>query len=155
MYSIQGLISLFYCVCVLKLSKLSSNAWSVCVSHSVVPDSLPDSMSFSRQEYWSGLPCPPPGDRPNPGIEPESLKSPALAGGFFTTSAAWEAQCLCNRYTQRHCFALEQQPQKQWSVGQGTLYQLQTSAFKGHHNRWSARAEIGLLVTEASCANLH
>ena len=73
----------------------------------------PLSMGFSRQEYWSGLPCPPPGDLPNPGIEPESLKSPALAGGFFTTSAAWEAQCLCNRYTQRHCFALEQQPQKQ------------------------------------------
>ena len=43
--------------------------------------------SFSRQEYWSGLPCPPPGDLPNPGIEPVSLTSPALAGGLFTTSA--------------------------------------------------------------------
>ena len=48
-------------------------------------------MGFSRQEYWSGLPCPPPGDVPNPGIEPVSLMSPALAGGFFTTSATWEA----------------------------------------------------------------
>ena len=47
---------------------------------------------FSRQEYWSGLPCPSPGDFPNPGIEPVSLRSPALAGGFFTTSATWEAQ---------------------------------------------------------------
>ena len=46
---------------------------------------------FSRQEYWSGLPCPSPGDFPNPGIEPVSLRSPALAGGFFTTSATWEA----------------------------------------------------------------
>ena len=45
----------------------------------------PLSMGFSRQEYWSGLPCPPPGDLPNPGIEPVSLMSPALAGGFFTT----------------------------------------------------------------------
>ena len=36
----------------------------------------------------SGLPCPPPGDLPNPGIEPASLMSPALTGGFFTTSAA-------------------------------------------------------------------
>ena len=45
------------------------------------------SMGFSRQEYWSGLPCPPPGDLPNPGIEPAFLKSPALAGGFFTASA--------------------------------------------------------------------
>ena len=37
----------------------------------------------SGQEYWSGLPCPPPRDLPNPGIEPASLKSPALAGGFL------------------------------------------------------------------------
>ena len=48
-------------------------------------------MGFSRQEYWSGLPCPPPGDLPDPGIEFASLISPALAGGFFTTSATWEA----------------------------------------------------------------
>ena len=47
----------------------------------------PLSMGFSRQEYWSGLPCPPPGDLPDPGIEPASPVSPALAGGFFTTSA--------------------------------------------------------------------
>ena len=46
-------------------------------------------MGFSRQEYWSGLPCPPPGDLPNPGIELESLESPALAGRVFTTSAIW------------------------------------------------------------------
>ena len=51
----------------------------------------PLSMGFSRQEYWSGPPCPPPGDLPNPGIKPTSLASPALAGGFFTTSATWEA----------------------------------------------------------------
>jgi len=49
-------------------------------------------MGFSRQEYWSGLPCPAPGDLPDPGIEPGTLKSPALAGGFFTTSTTWEAQ---------------------------------------------------------------
>ena len=41
---------------------------------------------FSRQEYWSGLPHPPSGDLPDPGIKPTSLTSPALAGGFFTTS---------------------------------------------------------------------
>ena len=46
---------------------------------------------FSRKEYWSGMSCPPPGDLPNPGIEPTSLMSPALAGGFFTTSATWKA----------------------------------------------------------------
>ena len=52
---------------------------------------VPLSMGFSRQEYWSGLPYPPPGDLPNPGIEPMSFTSPALAGRFFTTSATWEA----------------------------------------------------------------
>ena len=56
--------------------------------------SLPDSslsVEFSRQEYWSGLPFLPPGDLPELEIEPESLMSPALAGGFFTTSATLEA----------------------------------------------------------------
>ena len=45
----------------------------------------PLSMGFSRQKYWSGLPCPPPGDLPYPGIEPVSVMSPALADGFITT----------------------------------------------------------------------
>ena len=49
-------------------------------------------MGFSRQEYWSGLPFPSPGDLPDPGIESVSLRSPALAGGFLNTSATWEAQ---------------------------------------------------------------
>ena len=52
------------------------------------------SMGFSRQEYWSGLPFPSPGDLPHPGIEPESLGSPALADRFFTTSSTWEACCF-------------------------------------------------------------
>ena len=41
-------------------------------------------MEFSRPEYWSGLPCPPPGDLPNPGWEPASPVAFALVGGFFT-----------------------------------------------------------------------
>ena len=53
------------------------------------------SMGFSRQEYWSGLPCPPPGDLPNPGLKPTSLMSPALAGGFFIATATWD---ICNPY---------------------------------------------------------
>ena len=51
----------------------------------------PLSMGFSRQEYWSGLPFPSLGDLPNPGIEPTSLTSPALAGGFFTTSVQFSS----------------------------------------------------------------
>ena len=48
-------------------------------------------LGFSRQEYWSGLLRPPPGDLPNPGIKLLSLMSPALASVFFTASAIWEA----------------------------------------------------------------
>ena len=46
----------------------------------------PLSLGFSRPEYWSGLPCPPPRDLPEPGIKPRSAASPVLAGGFFTIS---------------------------------------------------------------------
>ena len=48
-------------------------------------------MGFPRQEYWSGLPVPPPGDLADPAIEPTTLMSPILAGGIFTTSATWKA----------------------------------------------------------------
>ena len=65
----------------------SANPWTV--AHQA-----PLSMGFSRQEYWGGLPFPSPGDLTDPGIEPASLTSPALAGRCFTTSAAWEA-VLC------------------------------------------------------------
>ena len=60
----------------------------------VVAHQAPMSMEFSRQEYWSGLPCSLPGDLPDPGIKPMSLMFPALASGFFTTSATWEAPVL-------------------------------------------------------------
>ena len=52
--------------------------------------SLP--MELFRQEYWSGLPFPPPGDLPGPGIKPGSLASSMLAGRFFITSTTWETQ---------------------------------------------------------------
>ena len=56
----------------------------------------PLSMGFSRRKYCSGWPCPPPGDLPDSGIEPMSVMSPALAAGFFTTSASWEAHLADN-----------------------------------------------------------
>ena len=56
-----------------------------------VAHQAPLSRGFSRQEYWRGLPYPPPGDLPDPGIEPTSLRSPTLADGFFITNAIWEA----------------------------------------------------------------
>ena len=62
----------------------SATLWTVALQ-------TPLSVGFSRQEYWSGLLFPIPGDLPDPGMEPKSPVSPALAGGFFTTSATWEA----------------------------------------------------------------
>ena len=56
-----------------------------------IPHEAPVSLRFSRQEHWSGLPCPPPGNLPDPGIEPASLTSPALAGRFLLASRASKA----------------------------------------------------------------
>ena len=72
------MLSHFSCV------QLFATLWTVARQAAV-------SIGFSRQEYWSGLPCPPPGDLPDPGLEPISLISPALAGGF-TARTTWEAQ---------------------------------------------------------------
>ena len=73
---------------------------SACLVASVVSDSVilwavahqaPLSMGFSRQEYWGGLPCPPPGDLPEPEIEPASYRQAVLFFVcFFTTTAIWE-----------------------------------------------------------------
>ena len=63
----------------------SFNHVQLFVTPLTVAHQAPLSMGFSRQEYWSRLPFTSPDDPPNPGIEPKSLASPALAGGFFIT----------------------------------------------------------------------
>ena len=75
----------------------------------------PLSMGFSRQEYWSGLPFPFPGNLPNPGIEPAFLMFPALACEFFVTSATWEAAIYFSKYLP--------QSYKEHLVGYGNLLQ--------------------------------
>ena len=76
------------CVCVLS----HFNHVRLFVTPWTVAPQVPLSMGFCRQEYWSGLPCPSPGDLPDPGMEPEPviLRSPALASGFFTTKVTWD-----------------------------------------------------------------
>ena len=74
------------CKCCQAMPSHFSHVW-LCATPWTVACQAPLSIGFSRQEYWSGIPCPPPGGLPNPGIELMSLKSPALAGGFFTTGA--------------------------------------------------------------------
>ena len=63
---------------------------TLCYPMDCRPSDYGISVGFPRQEYYSGLPFPPPGDLPNLGTEPGSLTSPTLAGGFFTTSATWK-----------------------------------------------------------------
>ena len=78
LYTTMCVLSLFSCV------QLFVTLWTTAYQ-------APMSMGFSREECWSGLLCPPPGDLPDPGIEPTSRTSPALAGGCFTTDTTWEA----------------------------------------------------------------
>ena len=73
-------------MCAQSLSHVRLFATQATVAHQA-----PLSMRFSRQECWSGLPFPSPGELLDPGIEPVTLRFPALAGGFLTTSTSWEA----------------------------------------------------------------
>ena len=73
-FRIACILSRFSCV------QLLATLWTVAPQ-------APLFMGFSRQEHWSSLPGPPPGDLPNPGIKPVSLLSPELTDGFFITTA--------------------------------------------------------------------
>ena len=73
------------------VAQLLSRSWPF-VTPWTIAHQAPQSMKFSRQEYWSGLPCPASRDLPDPGIKPTSLVSPALVGGFFTTEPPGKAQ---------------------------------------------------------------
>ena len=76
--------SVCVCVCVCVCVLVAQLCLTLFVTVWTVACQTPLSMGFSRQEHWSGFPCPPPGNLPDPGIEPVSLTSPALTGGFFT-----------------------------------------------------------------------
>ena len=85
-----------------RISRLKIGQWKLCVCARslqsfpifatlwTVACQAPLSMGSFKCNYWSGLPCPPPGDLPDPGTELASLISPVLAGGFYTISATWE-----------------------------------------------------------------
>ena len=137
----------YLCICHLSVY-LSSylGAWvlrpfsqvRLCVTQWTVACQAPLSMGFSRQGYWSGLPCPPPGDLSNPGIKPTFLSSPALTGVFFTTSAAWEAL----DYT--------------YGSGQSTLFLFLGKAWRWNRKRRSAAWRLpGLTFSETSLQDDH
>ena len=99
----------------------------------------PLSVGFSRQGYWSGLPFPPPGDLPDPGIEPTGFLSPALAGGFFTTGVTWEVLSLF-KSTQNS--PLSSQIAEKWS----SLW----SSQKCFMNSWSSWCHGGWVCCQGS-----
>ena len=99
------------CICICEWIYKHENLNAVCAMLCLVAQSCPTLWPhglypsrpfypwwFSRQECWSGLPCPPPGDLPDPEIEPVSFMSPALSGKFFTTSTTWEAHYVTNTW---------------------------------------------------------
>ena len=99
-----------------------SDVWLFATLWTVVHQA-PLSMGFSRQEFWSGLPFPPPGDLPNPGIEPAS---PALAGRFFTTETPGKPK---PPFTWRHFQFWK------WLIKRGTMILSRTSGMRIFFNR--------------------
>ena len=91
-----------------------SKAFFVCLFFSrttIFTSAVPLPMEFSRQEYWSRMPFPPPGDLPDPGIKPASLAS---AGGLFTTRATWEGLLIhISLYIEYLCLNILPVPQTQ------------------------------------------
>ena len=81
---------MFICYCYILLCSVTQMCLTLCNPWTVACQG-PLPMEFSRQEYWGRLPFLTPEDLPDPGIKPTSLASPAMAGGFFTTSTTWEA----------------------------------------------------------------
>ena len=79
------------CVCVCVLTRACTQSCPTLCD----PMDAPLSKEFSSQEYWSRMPFPMPGDLPNPGVEPVSFSSSALAGGFFNYSTTWVASNSC------------------------------------------------------------
>ena len=112
-----------------------SRVW-LCVTLWTRARQSPLSMGFFRQEYWSGLPCPLPGDPPNPGVKPKSLIFPALEGRLFTSSSTWEApdhftlwQLLLISQIYIHYSSLVQKTEKVWDKSENfkrghKLYQM-------------------------------
>ena len=87
-------------------------------------------MKFSRQEYWSGLPCPPPGDPPNLGMELVPLGSLALAGRFITTSTTWEVnEVEVDVFLEFSCFFYD-------PVDVGNLISVSSAFSKSNLNIW-------------------
>ena len=113
----------------------------------------PLSKGFSRQEYWSGLPCPPPGSHPNIGIKPASLASPALAGRFFTTEPPGKPYFLVSGFINfagrtgslsfSHCFG----------AVRIALRRIKCSWYLNHLKHWRLKHGLRLYLASFSMSN--
>ena len=119
------------------LSSLLCSVPPTCPTPCNLTDCSPPGFSvcgiFFRQEYWSKLPFPSPGDLPNPGIEPASPVSPALAGGFFTTAPPGKpcSLLLCTNWNLgQHCCSFLLSP---WMSFLFQIFQNDYSRFWGFH----------------------
>ena len=115
--NLWGTICLWACLPACQVISVMSDSATLCS----VACQAALSTRFCRQEYWSGLPRPSPGDLPDPGIEPMPLISLALAGRFFTVSATWEALTvdLCSLKSQH----LQQKPHLEESLTSSVQYE--------------------------------
>ena len=115
--------------------RLIVTLWTVAVQ-------APLSKAFPRQEHWNGLPFPPPGDLPDPGMEPESPASPALAGGFSTTELPGKPERLnrnaINMRFPRWCLCTEPgcqcRRQEMWVRGMNSIPGWGRALGEGHGN---------------------
>ena len=119
-------------------------------------------MRFSKQESWSGLLCPPPGELPDPGVERTSLTSPALAGGFFSTGAPWECLVLSQKIgLKQRCFAAQIPVCRRWDPGlplelgsPGLWLSTFLASLTEKHMSSSSGAEVAMVTHQASRTTL-
>ena len=119
-----------------------SQLFQLCESQWTAAHQIPLSMRFSRQEYWSWLPSPPPGDLPDPGIKSSSLMSPTLAGGFFTTSATWEAP---NQYSMASNASRDAEIQNLFKC-EISLFLSVGNYFKNQISHWTKESDFNPLL---------
>ena len=100
---------------------------------------LIQSCPIFRQEYWSGLSCPPPGNFSDPGIKPVSLTPPALAGRFFATSTTWEAQKTLRMWLNKIILDSDKWPK--WG-----MYYLPISALTSYCRQWIKQHRLIFLL---------
>ena len=105
-------------ICMLQAKLLQSSCLTLCnqTAMDCIVCQAPLSMGFSRQEYWCESPCPPPGDLPRPGTEP------ALADGFFTTSATWVHRAVDQIFLDEWMKTIRQNSHKAALVSKGPSF---------------------------------